>query len=62
MSTLLASTAGDAAYWALAVFLVAVGLASALMLFCIAPSTAARYVTTITRQNQEKYRRRWDKS
>ena len=31
--TLLASTAGDAAYWALAVFLVAIGLASAFMLF-----------------------------
>ena len=29
----LASTAGDAAYWALAVFLVAIGLASAYMLF-----------------------------
>lgn len=31
--TLLASTAGDIAYWALAVFLVAIGLASAYMLF-----------------------------
>ena len=30
--TLLASTAGDAAYWGLAVFLVAIGLASAFML------------------------------
>jgi hypothetical protein len=31
--TLLASTAGDAAYWGLAVFLVAIGLAAAFMLF-----------------------------
>ncbi len=31
--TLLAFTAGDAAYWGLAVFLVAIGLAAALMLF-----------------------------
>ena len=31
--TLLASTAGDAAYWGLAIFLVAIGLASAFMLF-----------------------------
>jgi hypothetical protein len=31
--TLLASTAGDAAYWGLALFLVAIGLASAFMLF-----------------------------
>jgi len=30
---MLASTAGDAAYWALAVFLVAIGVASAYMLF-----------------------------
>jgi len=30
--TLLASTAGDAAYWGLAIFLVAIGLAAALML------------------------------
>ena len=29
----LASTAGDAAYWGLAIFLVAIGLASAFMLF-----------------------------
>jgi hypothetical protein len=31
--TLLASTAGDAAYWGLAIFLVAIGLAAAFMLF-----------------------------
>ena len=31
--TLLASTAGDAAYWGLAVFLIAIGLAAAFMLF-----------------------------
>ena len=31
--TVLASTAGDAAYWGLAVFLVAIGLAAAFMLF-----------------------------
>jgi hypothetical protein len=31
--TVLASTAGDAAYWGLAVFLVAIGVASAYMLF-----------------------------
>ncbi len=31
--TLLASTAGDAAYWGLAVFLVAIGLGAAVMLF-----------------------------
>ena len=31
--TLLVSTAGDAAYWGLALFLVAIGLASAFMLF-----------------------------
>ena len=31
--TLLASTAGDAAYWGLAVFLVAIGFAAAFMLF-----------------------------
>ncbi len=29
----LASTAGDAAYWGLAIFLVAIGLAAAYMLF-----------------------------
>jgi hypothetical protein len=31
--TLLASTAGDAAYWGLAIFLVAIGIATAFMLF-----------------------------
>jgi len=31
--TLIASTAGDAAYWGLAIFLVAIGIASAFMLF-----------------------------
>ena len=36
--TLLASTASDAAYWALAIFLVAIGLAAAFMLFRLAQS------------------------
>ncbi len=34
--TMLASTAGDAAYWGLAIFLVAIGIASAFMLFRLA--------------------------
>ena len=36
--TLLATTAGDAAYWGLAVFLVAIGLAAAFMLFRLGQS------------------------
>ena len=36
--TLLASTAGDAAYWGLAVFLVAIGFAAAFMLFRLGQS------------------------
>ena len=36
--TLLASTASDAAYWALAIFLVTIGLAAAFMLFRLAQS------------------------
>ena len=36
--TVLASTAGDAAYWGLAIFLIAIGLASAFMLFRLGQS------------------------
>ena len=36
--TILASTASDAAYWGLAIFLIAIGLASAFMLFRLGQS------------------------